>query len=589
MLKKFFISVLGTITGVWISMGLLFFLLIMFAVMAGINEGSEKKEIKNNSILYLKLSGAINERTQTNPLLTEIMGKDETPLALNTVVAAIRTAAEDSKIEGLYIDAAGSFAGVSTLMEIRDAISDFKKEGKWVIAYGDSYTQGDYYLSSLADSLYVNPMGGVDIHGLSANTLMFKGLLDKLGVEMQIVKVGTYKSAVEPFILNEISSANELQQKKFLFSIWNNITKEIADSRNVTAETVNLWADSILVTVDPEKYPAMKVASNTVYRHEVESLLRELTGLDSDERLRLVTPDEYASSGTLLHYKETGSKIAVLLAEGDIVDEGNKGIVGPKMVSEIQKLIDDDDIEALILRVNSPGGSAFASEQIWEALQRFKETDRPFYVSMGDYAASGGYYISCGADKIFADPVTLTGSIGIFGMIPNLNGLMKDKLGLNQSIVKTNPSADFVSITTPMSPVEKAALQRSVNRGYETFVSRVASGRGMSVDSVKVIAEGRVWTGEDALAIGLVDELGGLEAAIRAMAEELGTDDYCIVEYPNNKLSFREMLEELNYGSFVEILARKTMTPLERDAADRIGQISRWNRIQARMPESVIE
>ena len=588
MLKKFFISVLGTITGVWISFGLLFVFFIMLAVVAGINEGGKKTDIKDNSILYLQLSGEIKEREAGNPLLQEIYGESG-GAALNTIVGAIRTAADDSSIEGIYIDADGALAGYATRMEIREALSDFKKSGKWIIAYADSYAQGDYYISSVADSLYVNPVGGVDIHGIALNTTMYKGLLDKLGVEVQVVKVGTFKSAVEPFILTQISEANELQQKKFLFSIWDNITREIGDSRGVTSSTVNQWADSLVYTVDPAKYRDMGVVTRTAYRHEVEGILKELTDISEDKSLRLVTPGEYADTKTLNHYKDRSTKIAVLLAEGDIVDSGKKGIVGPKVVAEIEKLIKDEDIDALVLRVNSGGGSAFASEQIWEALQRFKATDRPFYVSMGDYAASGGYYISCGADKIYADPVTLTGSIGIFGMIPNVNGLLKDKLGITQSIVKTNPSADFISITTPMSPFEKQALQRNINRGYETFVGRVAEGRKMSVDSVKAIAEGRVWTGEDALKIGLVDELGSLEDVITAVAVELGAEKYCIVEYPNNKQTLKEMLEDLDYSSFASILARRSMTPVELKAMDRVAEITRWNKIQARMPETTVE
>lgn len=589
MLKKFFISLLGTISGIWISFGLFFLLMIVMLVAAGISESGKKVTVEEHSVLYLNLSGEITEREQMPNFVNELAGGNAESMALNQIVGAILTAADDDNIEGLYIKADGALAGYASRLDIRQAIEEFKNSGKWVIAYADAYTQGDYMVASVADSLYVNPVGMVDVHGIASTTFMYKGLLDKLGVEMQIVKVGTYKSAVEPFILTRISEANELQQKRYLGTIWDSVVDCIAESREVNREDVNQWADSLVATQDPVSYSKRGIVTSLAYPHEVESVMKELTGLDDNDDLRLVTPRQYAESRELVYQKKQKTEIAVLFAEGDIVDSGKKGIVGPKVVAEIEKIIKDDDNKGLILRVNSGGGSAFASEQIWEALERYKATGRPFYVSMGDYAASGGYYISCGADRIYAQPVTLTGSIGIFGMIPQISGLLNDKLGVTESTVQTNPNATFISITKPMTEFERAALQRNINRGYETFVGRVAQGRGMSVDSIKAIAEGRVWAGKDAIEIGLVDELGNLDDVINAMAMELDADKFCVREYPKTKLSFLEMLEELDYSSFTEISARRAMTPTEYRLMERSREILEWNKIQARMPEVNLE
>jgi len=589
MLKKFFVSMLGTIAGIWISFGLMFVLLIMVGICAGISQSGKKVKVESNSILYLNLSGEVTERQGTPQILSELRGSEDGRLALNQVVGSILTAANDDNIEGIYIKSDGSMAGPATRLEIRQALQRFRESGKWVIAYADSYTQGDYYVSSVADSLYVNPVGCVDIHGLAITTFLYKGLLDKLGVEMQIVKVGTYKSAVEPFVRTEISEENAHQQEMYMLPVWKNIREGIAESRGVSEADVNHWADSIIATVNPELYAGMNVVTRLAYRHEVESILKDLAGLDEDEKLRLVTPSEYAESETLVYQDNSGVEIAVLLAEGDIVDSGKKGIVGPRVVKEIEKITKDEDNDALILRVNSGGGSAFASEQIWEALERYKKTGRPFYVSMGDYAASGGYYISCGADRIYAQPVTLTGSIGIFGMIPNIEGLLENKLGVTQSSVVTNPNANFISITKPMNQVERNSLQRTINRGYETFVGRVAQGRGMEPDSVKAIAEGRIWSGVDALNIGLVDEMGNLNDVVRAVAEKLGAEDFHIVEYPKAKSTFLEMLEELDYSSFTDAMAKHTMTPAEYETLVKTRDILNRNRVQARMPEVKME
>lgn len=599
MLKRFFISLLATITGVWISIGLFFLLGMVFigvgigAAIAGQNSSTVK--VDRHSVLYLNLDGEITERQESpssDDLIFDVLWGNgiKNTLSLADITAAIRAAATDKNIDGIFIEANGGVGGTASLLDIVQALKYFKETGeKWVVAYGDSYSQGEYFLSSVADSIIVNPMGAVDVHGLAATTLFYKGLLDKLGIKYQIFKVGTYKSAVEPYMLTDISPANREQQELFLNQIWSDVTGVIADARKVDVATVNTWADSLIATAAPETYIPARIVSSVDYRHAVIDMLKNMTETDSDDDLKLITPKQYVAAAKIPHTERTSNNIAVLYAYGEIVDGGNKGIVGPKMIAQIEKLIEDDSNDGLIMRVNSPGGSAFASEQIWEALERYKKTGRPFYVSMGDYAASGGYYISCGADRIYAQPVTLTGSIGIFGVIPSFEGLLKDKLSVNQAVVTTNPNANM-SVYTNLNPQQTSLMQKMINRGYEVFTSRCAEGRDMPVDSIKAIAEGRVWDGRTALRLGLVDRLGNLEDAIADMAQELNfTSNYTVTAYPELKRDFWEQLRELQAAGFVrQYLLETSDDPVAKQilTADRIKD---WAPVQARMIETVIE
>lgn len=582
MLKKFFIVIMGSLAAIWISAGLMFVLFFVFiGAMAAIGDTDSQVDISKHSILHVKLDGELIERPVAPNIWAEINGMGTSTIALSEIDAAIRAAANDKKIDCMFLDLQGSVGGIAMRTDIVDAINVFKESGKKVIAYADSYSQGDYYFASLADEIYVNPVGAVDIHGLSSQGLFFKGAMDKLGVKMQIVKVGTYKSAVEPYILTEMSEANREQTSLFLNNIWGNMTQTIADARGTTKETVNQWADSLIMCADPQFYVDSNIATSLEYRIAVINKLKKLTDKKESESLNMVTPKQYCTSATLEHQKSNKNKIAVLYAVGEISDTGSDGIVGPRMVEEINKLIEDDDNAGLILRVNSPGGSAFASEQIWEALQRYKETERPFYVSMSDYAASGGYYISCSADKIFAQPTTITGSIGIFGMIPCVEGLMTDHLGITTSTVQTNPNATL-SIMTPLNPTQMAKLQQNVNRGYETFVGRCAEGRKMTVDQIKAIAEGRVWDGSEALKLGLVDEMGNLNDAVAAMAEELEFEDYEVISYPKLKLSFWEQIEEMQKDGTIRAMVPASMTE-EYKMYQKVKELAEQPSIQARM------
>ncbi len=583
MMKRFVAAMLGSLAGIWISMVLMG---IMFFVFIGVIVANSEDTtlVKEKSVLHIKLKSEIVERKQTNQFAEELLGEENSKLALNNIIEAIEKAATDNNINGIYIDCNVSTAGSATYEAIFNALMEFKKSGKWIVSYSDYYAQGDYYVASAADSMYLNPVGFVDVHGTEATTIFYKGLLDKLGVEMQIIKVGTYKSAVEPFILTEMSEASAEQQRHYVNSIWNSICNDISIARGVSVDDINNWANNMISTVAPEYYLENKVVDALAYRHEVESKIKALLDIDEDDDINLVTPAQYCKAEISLESNKP--EIAVLYAVGEIVDNGDQGIVGNKMAPEILKLADDDDVKALVLRVNSGGGSAFASEQIWEALEVFKSKGKKFYVSMGDFAASGGYYISCGADKIFAESTTLTGSIGIFGMIPCAKKLMNDKLGITTSTVSSN--LESLSFINPMTQFQRNQMQAMINRGYENFVSRCAAGRNVSVDDIKKIAEGRVWEGTTALEIGLVDELGGLNDAIAQIVSELNLEKYKIEEYPK---ASDDVWEQLMSMSAMSVKKSVIENELE-DAAvyyNAIKKIQNMAPIQCRMEDIILE
>lgn len=585
MLKRFFISMLGTIAGLWIAITI--FVIGGFAIVAAaIGANSKSTDIKDKSILYLNLTGEITERIEQQNFIDFVRDFESHGQSLEQMLTSIRLAANDRKISGIFIDAKGSGMGVASRQELIEALEQFKESGKWIYAYADNFTQGDYLVASVADKIFLNPVGNVDIHGVGMQTPFFTGLLDKLGVKVQVVKVGTYKSAVEPFILTSMSEAARRQNQVYVDSIWNFYVGTIAANRDVAPSEVYAWADSLTFAWTAGHAVDSRIVTETSYRRSVENLLRDMTDVDKDDNLRLVSPEAYIEANAKKLGSDSKDHIAVLYAVGDIVDSGDGGIVGETMVPQIIKLADDDKVTALVLRVNSGGGSAFASEQIWEALQYFKSTGKPFYVSMGDYAASGGYYISCGADRIFADATTLTGSIGVFGMIPDLSGLVTGKLGVTFSTVASSPNATFMSLTQPMTPDQLKAMQNYVEETYEKFTSRVADGRHMSVDSVKSIAEGRVWIGSSAIELGLVDQLGSLDATVKAIAEEVGLPSDAWVAYPEVKGDFIErLLEETSQLKTQEGLLLDPEMIKYLLTAKRITEMEP---VQARMPEIII-
>lgn len=543
MLKKFFTVLLGSMAAIWLSVILL---TILFFVMIGsmaaglFSEAGAPGVVEDKTVLVIDLTGDIAEREAAGSLKSELLNDEEISGTLEEYIAAIDEARSDDRIKGILIKCGGAAMGTASREELIEALRRFG-DRKFIIAYADSYSQGDYYVACSADELYLNPVGNLDLHGIAAQTPFFTGLLDKIGVKMQIVKVGKFKSAVEPFILKSASEPSIQQTQTYINGLWNEVTSFISDRRGIGADTIKAYATDIASMYPTEKLVTDSLVDRLAYYREVVEILKKRVGLKADDDLRTVTPADYLIAAN--KDKSNNKHIAVYYATGDIVDSGSDGISASAVVPDIISLADNENVAGLILRVNSGGGSAFASEQIWEAIEYFKSKDKPVYASMSDVAASGGYYISCGADRIYADATTLTGSIGIFGMIPCLEGLVTDKLGVTFTTVQTNKNADFINVMAPMSAEQTDAMQRMVEHGYETFVSRVAAGRGLSIDSVKVIGEGRVWYGRDALRIGLVDTLASLHSAKTDMAAALHIDANDVVNYP-----------EIEYPMFVKML-----------------------------------
>ncbi len=590
MLKKYFISFLGALTAFWVSLMLLFILgIVMVAgsLVASIGISRNAVEVKDHSVLVITLDDMILERS-ANPDVFKIINGNGGGIALDKIVKALGAAKTDDRVEGVFLDCAGSVAGIATRQEIAEALADFRSSGKWVVAYADSYSQGDYYLASGADHLFLNPAGMIDLHGIGGAVTFYTGLLDKVGVEMQVFKVGTYKSAVEPYILTSMSEPSRHQTRVYLDALWSSVVGGISSNRGLKAAEINEFADSLYTLAwDPKDFVARKFADELRYRHEVDDFLKEKTGRKADEELRSVGFQDYLAAAKIPHDKAEKNKIAVYYAAGDITESGRDGIASDRVVPDILDIAEDDDISGLVLRVNSGGGSAFASEQIWEALETLKKKGKKLYVSMGDYAASGGYYISCGADKIYADSTTLTGSIGIFGMIPCAKGLLNDKLGLGFDFVTTNANGAFPSIAKEVTPFQRGRMQANINRGYELFTSRCAAGRGISQDSIKAIGEGRVWAGTDALKIGLVDELGNLSDAVEGLASELGFKKYQVVDYPNPKKDFMALLAELD--SQMKLRALKSELGAAYPVYDHMRRLAELDPVQARAALPVIE
>ena len=554
-MKRFFISFLGSLTAIWVSVillgiGIFVTMMMMIASMAS---GTGAVQVKPNSVFCLDLGISVCEYPQSMSLMDHLYSRDFTEnVVLGDIVEAIDRASKDEDIKGMYIKCGdGISAGMTQIAVISDAVKRFRKAGKWVYAYGDDIAQSDYVIACESDSIFMNPQGSVNIHGLGSSTMYYKGLMDKLDVTMQIAKVGTYKSAVEPYMVTEPSEASKEQQTLFLGNMWKVIKDRIITARNVDSTAVDNWANSFSIMNDKAWFLSEKIVDAEIYRHQMEDKLKAKVNCKKEDDINFVSPSDYLASGRNVPEKGK-ARIAVYYAEGEINDSGESGIVGDKVCKDILKLAEEKEIDALVLRVNSPGGSAFASEQIWEALEQFKTlTGKPFYVSMSDYAASGGYYISCGADRIYADPLTLTGSIGIFGMLPNASGLLKNKLGVNVVSVATNPEGVMPSLFQGLTPYQMEAFQKNVERGYELFVSRVAKGRGMTVDAVKAVAEGRVWDGKEALGKGLVDKIGNLDAVLTDLAAELKVKDYEVKKYPEVEQDFWSQM--LKIGSNVKM------------------------------------
>ncbi len=532
-MKDFFKNVFATFVGLFLFV--LVTLLLGFVCIFGMVLSSESTtEIKNNSVLVINLSGPLNERTEEN-VITKFVGKTANETSLEDVLSGIEKAKADKNIKGIYLEA-GVFVpnSYAALQEIRDALIDFKKSNKWIVAYGDSYTQGTYYLASVANDVYLNPQGMLDWHGLSTQRIYLKDMLAKFGVKVQVSKVGTYKSATEMFTGDKMSDADRKQTSAYLNGIWKYLLKGVGESRNIPIAKLNEYADSVITFANPTDYLKMKLIDKLLYTDQVRNEIKKRLGIASGDDINQVSLADLKT----VKADKNGNEIAVYYAYGDIVDAPVSGtslsqhnIVGKDVCKDLKELMDDDDVKAVVIRVNSGGGSAFASEQMWHQIMELKKM-KPVVVSMGGYAASGGYYMSVPANWIVAEPTTITGSIGIFGMFPDFSGLASEKLGIKFDEVKTNKNGTFLSPMRPLTPDEMRMLQVYIDRGYNTFKDRVAQGRKLTMQQVETIAQGHVYTGEDALKIKLVDELGGLDKAVQKAVQLAKIKDYYTKNYP---------------------------------------------------------
>lgn len=581
--KMMFASTLGFFVGLMLA-GVIA-IVFMIGMVAGLSSNSQAVYTPKaeNSVFKIAFEGDIRESAEENPFTNLLTGR-ESDLSLRDLLKSIRHAKEQESVKGIYLDMGVFSGGTASLDAVRRALMDFKESGKFIVAYADSYTQGGYYLASVADKIYLNPQGILGLAGLSSQTMFYKGLLQKIGVEMMVFKVGTYKGAVEPFIADKLSDANREQITSYQNSIWGNITKGIAKSRNITVEDVNRFANEGAFFASPEKAVEYKLIDELKYRSEVEKYLIEQSGQTGDKLKTVGLSNMKNVKKTDRKYR---NKIAIVYAEGEIMQQiisspysGNYPCISEKINDDLKKLADNEDVKAVVLRINSPGGSAYTSEQIWKQVYELKKK-KPVVVSMGSVAASGGYYIASGASKIIAEPNTLTGSIGIFGMFPNTAGLF-NKLALTTDMVKTNRYADFGDPSRPMTDDEKALIQGYIERGYDTFLTRCAEGRGVSKADIDSIGQGRVWTGEQALKIGLVDELGGIERAVELAGELAEIYNYNIMEVSTDHDFLKELLEKQ-----IEVVKQSVVKDMLGDEYEHfrtLRKVKATYGIQARIP-----
>lgn len=580
-MKEFLRSTLATITGVLIC-GFIFIILGV-TMLAGIVAFSESETlVMPNSVFTLELKGTVQERYQPSPV-DQFFEDQISTYGLEDILNSIQKAKENEQIKGIYLHTGALACSTASLQAIHRALADFKQSGKFLIAYADMYTQGGYYLASVADKVIVNPVGSLSWHGLASETMFLKDFLAKIGVKMQIFRVGTYKSAVEPMSNTEMSPANREQTQAFLESTWKSIVEDVAASRNISVDSLNLLADQNMDLRPAEDYVRCGLADTLMYKDEVLSYLKSLAGLTEEDNLHTLSLDEMTRVKSVTPKSKTRDVIAVYYAYGEI-DNGSsydEGINSEKVAKDLRDLRKDKNVKAVVLRVNSPGGSAYGSEQIWREVTLLK-AEKPVVVSMGDYAASGGYYISCAANKIVAEPTTLTGSIGIFGMMPDASELLTNKLGLHFDGVKTHKMADMGSMSRPFNAEESALMQQMVNQGYALFTKRCAEGRNIPLEELCKIAEGRVWTGSMAKELKLVDELGGLDTAIQLAAELGKVKDYKLKSYPTKQDFLTELLNT-RADRYIHSQLQETFGEYYQ-GFEWLRHVEQSDRLQARLP-----
>ena len=582
-MKKFLLNVLSSAAGVFLAASIVVIVFTVLLISAAASMGGQSPaNVEPHSVMRIDLEGVLSERSQDSPLTS--FGMDVPAANLEDIISSIKVAKANSNIDGIYINAGAVSANPASLQEIRRAMTDFRKSGKFVVSYAGTYTQGAYYVCSAASKIILNPIGELEWRGMGGEMMFYKDLLKKIGVEMQIVKVGTYKSAVEPYTATEMSDANREQVTQYITNIWNNIKKEVSASRNIPVDKLNALADMYMALKSPKEVLGSKLVDKLAYEDDALAEVAKLSGKDDIDDLKFVSPSALAP---IAASKTDGGEIAVYYACGNIVSGATESgmfknaIVADEIIPDLEDLRKDKDVKAVVLRINSGGGSAYASEQIWHGIKKLA-AQKPVIVSMGDMAASGAYYMSSAAQYIVAEPTTLTGSIGIFAMIPDVSGLMKDKLGIKFDGVKTNAHSDFFSTSRPFNAEEKAMLQSYVDRGYDLFTTRVAQGRKISKQQVNKIAQGRVWTGEDALKIKLVDKLGNLDDAVAVAAKRAGLKEYHEVHYPVAKVCWEKILDS-QMQDYTDAQLRSYLGELY-PAVSLLKNIDKRDKVQALIP-----
>jgi len=577
---NFLRNLLASIIGTFITLGLILFLLIM--VVVAISE-DEEIIVKPNAVLEIQLDRMVKDYApKSDDPFDEIFGANNKKLGLNEIINAIENAKYDDNIKGISINTLSVNAGISQTKSIRNKLAEFKESGKFVNAYADIYDQKAYYLASVADTVFINPVGAIDFKGLSSEVLFLKNLQEKTGVKMEVIRHGKYKSAVEPFLENEMSANNREQITSFLKSIWNEMLVDISESRNISVEELNLIADGLLAR-NPKLAIENKLVDGAIYMDEYEAKLKLACGVDLDKKLNTITLKDYISTGKGRVIEKASDKIAVIYAQGEIIyGKGDEDYIGQELIiNALREARKSNSVKAIVLRVNSPGGSALSSELIWREIEITKK-ELPVVVSMGDVAASGGYYIACNANKIIAEPTTITGSIGVFGVIPNISKLAEN-IGVNAEQVSTNKGANY-SLFEPMTNEFRTVTQEGVEFVYTTFLDRVAAGRNMTVAQVDEIAQGRVWSGLEAKEKGLVDELGGLKEAVIEAAGLAGITDYRVHNYPSYKIDFEDRFSGFPFASTKDEILIKEFGETNYKIYQTLKQFSEISGIQARLP-----
>lgn len=577
-------ELLAAILGVFISFTIMFFVFMAIVSVIGSSFGEDEKVVvKKNSVLVLKLEDVIKDYApKSNDPIEQLLGLEEDKMGLNNILNAIDNAKYDDNILGISIESLMIRGGIAQIQEIRDKLYEFKESGKFILAFSDVYVQKNLYLSSVADSVYVNPEGFIDFRGLSGEVLFFKDFQEKYGVKMEVIRHGKYKSAVEPFLANEMSEANREQTEAFLKSIWSEMVEDIEESRKLESTRINYIADELMART-PDLAIKNSMLTGKLYKDEYVKILKQLGGVPEDRQLNSISVKNYINSGKGRIITTASDKIAVIYAQGEIIyGKGDENYIGPDLIIEaLKKARKAKDVKAIVLRVNSPGGSALASDIIWREIEITKK-EKPVVVSMGNLATSGGYYISCNADKIVADPTTITGSIGVFGMVPNISEFA-DRIGINAEQVGTNKRSVNYSLFEPMSDDFYKVTKEGIERVYVTFVTKVAEGRNLSYEEVDQIAQGRVWTGKQALDNGLVDALGGLEDAIKLAASIVELDEYRIRSYPDYKKEFKDMFSG-PFGSIKEQLLLDEIGEENLKLFKHAQNFDNWTGIQTRLP-----